>query len=203
MNKKFDYNLLDNEPIIGSVSYIYYPYWGDVGHAEISIEDECWTLKKNKCRNRSLIEKISQMKKKNCHYWPFYRYIINVTKTELQQLKELSKKYNFLALNNISVYSPICSLEALNVLSQNTDFYVPFLFKLSPFMSYCYLSYKNLPCIRKIEYHGHKNTDYLMKIGIIKEFIVIGCIISITIIWSSVFIYTLNIHGLGNITQSF
>ena len=144
-----------------TVSYLYYPYWGDQGHAELEIDGECWTLKKGHTEVRSFQKRIDKRKNEPWERClPFYRYVITVTPDELKQLKMHVGKRSF--------YSIICSMDALHDLSKHAHFNLPIPFRVSPMISACYLSSaKSLGSkrITKIDFYDNKETHHLIASG--------------------------------------
>lgn len=196
LTKTLNNEFKQKAPIKGLVSYIYYPYADTLtGHAELEIGGTCWTIKNDLLKDENDLSKHDQFregflekrlfKTQNGSGLPFYRYVITVTPEQLKQLEEnIGKRF---------VYSFICSYEVLTELAQNTDFHVPFLFKLSPFISSCYLSKaKELKehRIEKIEFYGNEKTNYLMNMGIVSECMSIVVIVVTTTCYIALTLYS-------------
>lgn len=174
--KKLNAEFMKKAKISDLVSYIYYPYYGDSGHAELEVEGACTTYKSMACERivGHTCSFDSDMREKRVrrrdswylvHKFPFYRYVISVTP---EQLKNLSEQ-----VGQRRRCTPICSLDALTELARGAHYAVPLVARLSPFISALYLSMvKHLGSerIKKIEFYagGEEDRNLIIK-GILKE----------------------------------
>jgi hypothetical protein len=117
--------------IKGLVSYIYYPSQREfplLGHAELEVEGRSWTLMyggppKERCLSNMI--RSSQ----TGHGFPFFRFNISVTPSQLQALREKSMQTRGLT----------CSMGVLKALSSYGKYSVPFPVTISPLAAATYL----------------------------------------------------------------
>jgi hypothetical protein len=167
LNKEF----MQHAKITDLVSYIYYPYSGDAGRAELEVEGRCWTMKFDKYTAKSLDRKLLNRKiYKNGH--PFYRYVISVTPAQLKKLSE--------TIGQGGLATPICSLNVLTELSRHANYSVPFACRLSPLVSSYALSFAKLmgsSRIKSVNFHENERLHRFMSKGVVGELVIIGMIL--------------------------
>lgn len=171
LKKELNKEFMQHAQINGLVSYIYYPYSGDAGRAELEVEGQCWTMKSDKLTAKSLDRKLLNRKiYKNGH--PFYRYVISVTPAQQKRLSE--------NVGQGGLGTPICSLNVLTELSRHADYSVPFACRLSPLISSYALSSAKLMGsnrIKSVDFHENERLHHFMDQGIFRELIVIGMVL--------------------------
>jgi hypothetical protein len=172
LKKELNVEFMQKAKINDLVSYIYYPYYGDTGHAELEVEGVCSTYKLGKCKTESFDSRM--VRKRACRSTlPFYRYVISVTPEQLKNLCERMDQKRWC--------TPICSLDALTVLAKGANYSVPFIFRLSPLISAHYLSIVNSlgsERIKKIKfYEGHSAHEKQRLEKIIRECIHRECLL--------------------------
>lgn len=143
----------NNAKIKGVVSYIYYPSQKEyplVGHGELEIEGNSYTLMYGFNRKVRPLSKAIHASLSGTGF-PFLRFNISVTPNQLQKISEFAPTTSGI----------ICSMSALNPLSQYADFKVPLPFAISPLMSAIYLtiakklSSQRISCI---EFYGTESS---------------------------------------------
>lgn len=159
-----------------TVSYLYYPYWGDAGHAELEVDGQCYTLKCGGGQVRSLQDRINKRRMEGGGL-PFYQYVITVNKEEFDDLKKIVGQRDF--------YTCICSLEALNDLAQGANFSIPYPLRLSPLLSSHYLSLMKRfgsERVKEIIFYDSPGSNDLIDLGVFREQIIIGGVVC----WSAI-----------------
>lgn len=170
LRRELNEEFMERAHITGLVSYIYYPYAGDTGHAELEIEGTCFAVKGGRCMTESLDQRL--LKRRRYQGVPFYRYVISVTPAQMKRLSEHVGKRDFVI--------PICSLNALTELSRSADYSVPFVCRLSPLISSYALSFAKLMGSRRIkaiEFYGCEKLNHLMAKGVAREMVAIGMVL--------------------------
>jgi hypothetical protein len=146
LNEKF----VKKAKIQGLVSYIYYPSQREcplLGHAELEIEGDSWTLMGGESKVKSLSKMINSSQ--SGHGFPFFRFNISVTPDQLRELRE----------KNMATWGT-CSMGVLKTLSNHGNYEVPFPVTLFPFTSSMYLATAKMlgsRRINKIEFYREKN----------------------------------------------
>ncbi|CDZ81164.1 hypothetical protein BN1013_01694 [Candidatus Rubidus massiliensis] len=136
--------------IQGLVSYIYYPSQREyplLGHSELEIEGDSWTLMCLRSEFKPLSKMITSSK--FGEGFPFFRINIGVTPNQLRSLKESE-------MNRLGS----CSFGVLRTLSLHGKYEVSFPYNLFPLSSFIYLvTAKTLGSrrINQIKFYGGKS----------------------------------------------